>query len=146
MTPKMSTWPSVLTLLRILVDAMLVILAVQFVSGVLVSVYLNPPYSSSVLVFNLHYTLGLFVVAVGLSVIAISVLTREVSAVVASAVGFFSVVAAYLAGRDFAFSGQNPLNSVIMGIGFLVAYSAYYSEESTVRRIRAAARLSAANK
>lgn len=128
-------WPNTLTWLRVLIAAMLFLLAAQYVLGTLVHLYSAPPYSSSDLVFSLHYSLGILNVAFALAVLTVSVLTRHATVVLTSFVAFLAVATAGQAGRTFAFSGSNDLYSLVMSIGFLVAFAAYFSDVLAVRRI-----------
>jgi hypothetical protein len=128
-------WPNTLTWLRLLILFTLILLAVQYVLGMEVNLYSTPPYSSSDLVFNLHYSLGIINVAFGLAVLAVSVLTRKATTVLTSFVGFVAVAAAGQAGRMFAFTGQGSIYSLAMSIGFIIAFSSYFSEVLSIRRI-----------
>lgn len=134
-TSRRVSWPNALTWLRVLIAATLFLLAAQYVLGTLVHLYSAPPFSSSDVVFSLHYSLGILNVAFGLAVPTVSVLTRSVTVVLTSLVAFLAVAAAGQAGRTFAFSGGNDLYSLVMSIGFLVAFAAYFSDVLAVRRI-----------
>jgi len=137
-------WLNTLTWLRILIAVTLALLVVQFVLGMEINIYLTPPYSSSNGTFSLHYSLGILSLGFGLAILAVSVLTRHVTPVLTSVAGFLALAIAGEAGREFAFSGQSNFLSLVMSLGFIIAFSSYYSEALALRRIVAYERPSGA--
>ncbi len=128
-------WPSTLTLLQTLILLTLVLLAFLYAFGMGVNIYLTAPYNSSNTIFSLHYSLGILALAFGLAILAVSILTREILPVLESVIGFAALTAAGQAGRDFAFSSQDNFYSLVMSLGFIIAFSAYFSEALTLRRV-----------
>lgn len=126
--PAKLAWPGTAAWLRLLTLATLGLLGIQYFLGMEVNIYLAPPYSSSNLIFSLHYSLGILVLGFSLAILAVSVLTRDLPTVTASVVGFMSIAVAGEAGRQFAFSSQNNYLSLAMSLGFLVAFGAYIAE------------------
>lgn len=121
------------TVLRFLLLATLLILAIEYSLGIYVNAYLAPPYGDAV--FSAHYALGVLLGALAVLVLAFSALTRSVPAIATSAVALVFIASAGQSGRLFAFQGQDPVYSVVMALGFLIAFASYFSEVLVVRRM-----------
>ena len=94
------------------------------------SAYLVAP---GVGIFTAHYAVGLLLVGLGLVILVVSALTRSIPAIATSAMALIFISLAGQAGRLFAFYGQDPLYSVVMALGFLLAFASYFSEMLVVR-------------
>jgi len=123
-----ASWPETGTLLRVLLVSALVALGIQYFLGIEVNMYVEAPYSSTDLLFSSHYSLGILVVAIGMGVLAVSILTRKPFAVLASLVAFVAMATAGQAGRVYTFSSHVESYSLIMAVAFLVAFASYFVE------------------
>ncbi len=107
-------------------------LALQYFLGIYVNAYLVAPYPRGG-IFTAHYAVGLLLVGLGLVILVVSALTRSIPAIATSAMALIFVTLAGQAGRLFAFYGQDPVYSVVMALGFLLAFASYFSELLVVR-------------
>lgn len=136
-------WPGTLSWLQILLVVALLMLVAQYVLGMIVAIYLAPPYGTSDFLFNLHYSLGILDIAVGLAVLTVSVLTYRHVPLVTSLAAFVAVLGAGQAGRMFAFSGLDPFYSLLMSLGFVAAFVLYFLALMSVRSFLSTAGLEA---
>jgi hypothetical protein len=123
-----------ITVLRFLLLATLILLAIQYVLGIYVNAYVSPPYGSGAL-FGFHYAVGVILAGLAVVILVVSGLTRSAAAITTSAAALIFIVVAGQSGRLFSFNGQNPVYSVVMALGFLVAFASYFSEELVLRRM-----------
>lgn len=126
---------------RLDILTILAFLILQFVLGMALNLFVTfpniPVGSSDATYFNAIFTtpflLEHFIVGVGLLLgsmwIVIGGLHTKIRKIaIVAAIGFLSILAAYIAGFEFLLSGfQNNGFSFIMSIGFVAALIAYYA-------------------
>jgi hypothetical protein len=132
--------------LRPLVSLILLLLAAQFLVGMLVNLYVKvpashpgadaPEYFSGVargvawaLVYSewalkVHAIVGLLVFLAALAILALAIRQRERAWITAAAFGLLGILAAGFNGASFLNYGHD-FSSLLMSIGFLIAVVAY---------------------
>ena len=119
-----------------LVSLELVLLAVQFVLGMFVDLYVTFPspvfgmYGLMQLMFQpgmgavmAHMMTGMVLGALTLLTFAAAALSRNTLLIATTGGTFAAVVAAGISGMEFLFSGQNNAYSYGMSLGFLAAFA-----------------------
>jgi hypothetical protein len=105
---------------------MFVLLAIEFVLGMILGLFVNLPSGSGVVsiltstpILGLHILIALFIV--GISIRAVVLALREPDRTLLGAAGLAlgSALVATGAGWEFAFHGQSAVASFVMAMGFL---------------------------
>ena len=112
------------------------LLALQFVLGMFVNLYVTLPspvlgmYGMMQLMFQpgmgavmAHMVTGMILGALALLTFAVSTLSRNPLLIASTGGTFAAVLAAGVSGMEFLFSGQNNAFSYGMSVGFLVAFT-----------------------
>ena len=133
-----------------LISLELVLLALQFVIGMFVNLFVTLPspvsgmYGLMALMFNPgmpalkgHMMIGMLLGGFAILTFAGSTVTRNRLLIVTTGGTFASVVVAGISGMEFLFSGQNNAFSYGMSVGFLLAFTlAFLSLLVASRRTR----------
>lgn len=102
----------------------LILLTAQYVTGMAVSIYAEPPYTAGNL--GSHYVLGTAAAFWALLIIVVTSLSRRLGPVVLAIVGFVSILIAGQSGREFAFyTNYSGVYSLLMALFWLAAFTAY---------------------
>ena len=122
-TPR-STWPQ--RTLRVLIPIAGILLVIQYVAGLLTNAY-GPSAgftdNTSFPALNLHYLNGDFLGVVAIIVVVVAAFTRQVRFIALSVVMLAAILVAGIAGMAFVSSTpNNPVDTVLMGVAFLVAF------------------------
>lgn len=118
--------PWALKVLRVLVPVTALVLVIQYIAGLGTNVYApaggftnNTDYGW----LDFHYTVGDVVGILSILLVIIAVFTAR-AALIGNSVGvLLGVLIAGFAGSAFV-STNNPVDSIVMGIGFLIAFGA----------------------
>ena len=130
---------------------MVVVLAVQFLLGMLTNLYISLPAHSYGGAFAMgrmmtamtsgtgaglpllmfHMMLGPLMVIVALVTLVASIASRRQRDIVLGTVGLLSILLAGYGGLSFLLGGGHNAASLIMSLGFLAAFSAYFTQVST---------------
>jgi cytochrome bd-type quinol oxidase subunit 1 len=105
---------------------MFLLLAIEFVLGVALGLFVNLPSGSGVVsiltsypLLDLHILIALFIIGISFRAMALSLREPNRVALSASALALISAVVATIAGWLFAFDGQDAHASFVMALGFL---------------------------
>jgi hypothetical protein len=110
--------------LRILGVPLLGLLAVEFLLGMALNLYITIPGGSPVSIVEAdpiligHIVVGVLLLGITSQVLGLGVKLQDRRAEVAGAIGLLSAVVASLGGMDFTFGGQNAAVSYVMSVGF----------------------------
>lgn len=116
-----------------LVTLQVSLLIVQFVVGIVVNLYAEIPQvlgaafwdSPSAWMVKAHMLLALAVLAVGGILLRESRRMRSRHIWNSSVLGFLGVIISFVSGLAFLFGGLNDIFSLVMALGFILAFSAY---------------------
>lgn len=118
--------PWALKVLRVLVPITALVLVIQYIAGLGTNVYApaggfndNTDYGW----LNLHYTVGDVVGILAILLVIVAVFTARAALIGNSAGVLLGVLIAGFAGSAFI-STNDPVDSILMGIGFLIAFGA----------------------
>lgn len=114
------------TALKVLLPLTAVFGVAQYVLGLLTNAYAPSSGFTSNTSFNYldaHYNVGFTLGALSILLVIVAGFTRQPRTIALSVVGFLGILVAGLAGMAFVNTQPNPPNaSVLMGVGFLVAF------------------------
>ena len=112
--------------LRILVPITGIALVTQYILGLWTNAYAPSggfTSNSSFPSLDWHYNIGFTLGALGLLTVVIAAVSRRVPSIVLAIVMFVGIALAGVAGMKFVSSSPNdPIFSVAMGLGFLIAF------------------------
>jgi hypothetical protein len=133
-------------MLHAIVLAILVLLALQFLTGIVVNIYVQPPaihpganasnyflgvaqviawaLAGAIPSLTAHVALGLLLALVSLIMIGFSIAARQQQALAASLIGCLGIFLATLNGASFLNYGAD-VNSLLMSVGFAIAAVSY---------------------
>jgi len=117
----------------------LILLIAQYNTGMVINVYVTPPYTAGGY-FGIHYIIGLVLVLVGVIAVIMTALSRRIVTTLLAVVGLISILIAGESGREFAFiTQQNGVYALLMAWFWLVAFTTYFlgqqlTQLSTIRR------------
>ncbi len=124
MPPTKSTWPY--RALRVLIPIAGILLVIQYIAGLYTNAYAPANGFTNNTAFpaiNLHYVNGDVLGVVAIIVLIVAAFTRQIRFIGLSVVMLAAILTAGFAGMAFVSSTPNPpVDTVIMGIAFLVAF------------------------
>lgn len=122
---------------------LLIILFLQFILGIYTNLYIpvstkvggiafNMGYMMGSIgnygpIFMLHMMLGPILVIFSLITFILAIVSKTKAEIIFSSLGLISIDIAGFAGMTFFMGGANNIYSFIMALGFIVAFSAYFS-------------------
>lgn len=131
---------------------LLSLLAVEFVLGIYVNLYVSFPAhatGTSIMMGGMeiggmrtvmnhvglafHMMFGFLLVAMGCATVILAVRTGIPTAMWLAAIGLAAFVGAGIAGMVFVMAGQANSASYVMAIGFLISFSSYFAELTVIR-------------
>lgn len=105
---------------------MFVLLAIEFVLGMVLALFASLPNNEGVVsalrsspFLDFHILVAVAIVGISLRAVALATADPDRRAKVASGVALGSALGATVAGASFAFDGQAPIASFVMAMGFL---------------------------
>jgi hypothetical protein len=114
------------TTLDRLAIGMFLLLAIEFVLGMILGLFVSLPSGSGVVgiltstpVLDLHILLAVFIIGISARAIALARAQPDRSRLYASVLALVSALIATAAGWGYAFEGQDPGASFVMSLGFL---------------------------
>ncbi len=121
---------------RATVVLLLAVLAVQFVAGMIVNLYVAFPDQlpagsawawsfAHTAIVPLHVALGTVILVLSLVAIELAIWAESRAGALSVGAGFACVAVAYLAGMWFLTYGQSALSSLVMALGFITACASY---------------------
>ena len=135
--------PSPRKKVRVGVMILLTLLAAQFVLGVFTNLYISLPTSSrrgvfamgsmmsatggGLPLFMLHMMLGPLLVIVGIGTLVLATGSGKRLDLILIAAGLFGTLLAGYGGLSFLMGGGSNAASLLMAVGFLAAFSAYFA-------------------
>lgn len=137
--------------LRVIVMALLSLLAVEFALGIYANLYVSFSGSSggpSMMDGSqiggmhtvmdhaglaLHMMLGFLLAAMGIAAVVLAVRAGQRSAIWLAVMGLAALATAGIAGMIFVTGGQASTASYVMAIAFLVSFSCYFAELTVTR-------------
>jgi hypothetical protein len=103
----------------------LILLAVQYMTGVIANIYAVPPYGPNNI--GVHYVMGDVLVLAGLIIVIMAALSRLMGPIAFGVAGLASVLIAGESGREFAFiTQQSGIYSFSMALFWLTAFIVYF--------------------
>ncbi|MFZ1023241.1 MAG: hypothetical protein WAN87_03815 [Thermoplasmata archaeon] len=124
MPSSTSRWP--FRAMQILIPIAGLLLVVQYVAGLYTNAYSPASGFTSNTAYpalNLHYTVGMALGILAIIVVIVSAFTREIRYIGLSVVMLAAILVAGFAGMAFVGTTPNPpIDTVIMGSGFLIAF------------------------
>lgn len=136
-------------MIRVGAAVSLALLAVQFLLGMITNLYISLPSHSyggafamrammsasggARALFTLHMMLGPLLVIAGFATLVTAGVSRRHRDVVLSTAGLLGILVAGYAGLSFLMGGGGNAASLVMSVGFLAAFSAYFAQLSLTR-------------
>jgi hypothetical protein len=100
------------------------LLAIEFLLGMALNLYVSLPSGSALSMLEtspvliVHILVGVMLAGITARVLILGIRLRDRSGVVAGALGLLSTLVAFLAGMAFTFGGQELAASYVMSVGF----------------------------
>jgi hypothetical protein len=100
------------------------LLAIEFLLGMALNLYVSPPSGSALSILEaspvliVHILVGVMLAGITARVLLLGIRLRDRRGAVAGALGFLSTLVAFLAGMAFTFGGQELAASYVMSVGF----------------------------
>lgn len=121
----------------------LAILLLQFILGIYTNLYISIPSRSNGVsfamgqmtgsmgsygpIFMLHMILGPILVIISLITFVLALTYKNKTEIIFLSIGLVSILVAGFAGMVFFMGGGHNIYSLIMALGFIIAFSAYFS-------------------